>query len=156
MSALTRLSAAALSAVLVLGACSNNSAVHYTTGQAQNAARVHYGEVLSVTPVSIEGEDNPLLTAAGAAVGGIGGSNIGKGRGSAVGAVIGAVVGGLVTQAATKGADRQQAYEIVVQLEDSRDAISVVQKADVAVQPGQRVRVLMGNNGVTRVLPLHY
>lgn len=144
MSALTRLSAAALSAVLILSACSNNSAVHYTTGQAQNAARVYYGEVLSVTPVSIEGEDNPLLTAAGAAVGGIGGSNIGKGCGAAVGAVIGAFGGG------------QQAYEIVVPLEDSREAISVVQKADVAVQPGQRVRVLMGNNGVTRVLPLHY
>jgi len=77
----------------------------------------------------------------------------GRGGGEAVSAILGAVVGGLGTQSLTRGLDSQRGYEIVVQLEGSRDAISVVQKDDIQFQPGQRVRVLQGANGVTRVLP---
>ena len=154
MNTVLRHTAAFGTAMLLLAGCANNSsATQYTPSQAQNTARVYYGEVLSVTPVSIAGESNPLLTTAGAA---IGGSNVGKGRGEAVGAILGAVIGGLATQAITRGVDSQQGYEIVVQLENTRDAISVVQKADVAFTPGQRVRVLQGSNGVTRVLPAQY
>ena len=149
----SRLFAAAVSAALLLGGCANSSALQYTTSQAQNTARVYYGEVLSVTPTRIRGEDNPLITAAGSLLGGIGGSNFGKGRGEAVSAILGAVVGGLGTQSLTRGLDSQRGYEIVVQLEGSRDAISVVQKDDIQFQPGQRVRVLQGANSVTRVLP---
>ena len=144
----SRLLAAAVSAALLLGGCANSSALQYTTSQAQNTARVYYGEVLSVTPTT-----NALLTTAGSLLGGIGGSNFGKGRGEAVSAILGAVVGGLGTQSLTRGLDSQRGYEIVVQLEGSRDAISVVQKDDIQFQPGQRVRVLQGANGVTRVLP---
>ena len=145
----SRLLAAAVSAALLLGGCANSSALQYTTSQAQNTARVYYGEVLSVTPTTIRGEDNALLTTAGSLLGGIGGSNFGKGRGEAVSAIL----GGLGTQSLTRGLDSQRGYEIVVQLEGSRDAISVVQKDDIQFQPGQRVRVLQGANGVTRVLP---
>lgn len=149
----SRTAAALAAALLLIGGCANSSATRYTTSQAQTTARVYYGQVLSVTPVTISGEDRPLLTTAGAALGGIGGSNVGKGRGEAVGAIVGAVVGALATQAITRGADSQQGYEIVVQLENSNQALSVVQKADIEVKPGQRVRVLQGDNGVTRILP---
>lgn len=155
MSASLRLMAAAVSAALLLGGCANSSANQYTTSQAQNAARVYYGEVLSVTPTTIKGEGSPLLTTAGSLLGGIGGSNIGKGRGEAVGAILGAVIGGLGAEALTRSADSQRGYEIVVQLEGTRDAFSVVQKDDISFQPGQRVRVLMGGSGVTRVLPVN-
>ena len=49
----SRLLAAAVSAALLLGGCANSSALQYTTSQAQNTARVYYGEVLSVTPTTI-------------------------------------------------------------------------------------------------------
>ena len=150
----SRLFAAAVSAALLLGGCANSSALQDTTSQAQNTARVYYGEVLSVTPTRIRGEDNPLITAAGSLLGGIGGSNFGNGRGEAVSAILGAVVGGLGTELLTRGLDSQRGYEIVVQLEGSRDAISVVQKDDIQFRPGQRVRVLQGANGITRVLPV--
>lgn len=143
-----------LTAVLLAGACANNSATHYTSTQAQNVSRVYYGQVLSVTPVHIKGENNPLVTAAGAALGGIGGSHVGKGRGAAVGAILGALAGGFAAQGVTGLADGQQGVEIVVQLDNRNEAISVVQKADMVFQPGQRVRVLSGSNGVTRILPL--
>lgn len=155
MSASLRFITAAVSATLLLGGCANSSANQYTTSQAQNAARVYYGEVLYVSPVTIKGEDKPLLTAAGAALGGIGGSNLGKGRGEAVSAILGAIIGGLGAEALTRSADSQRGYEIVVQIEGTRDAISVVQKDDIPFQPGQRVRVLQGGNGVTRVLPIN-
>lgn len=151
----SRMLAAAVSAALLLnlGGCANSSALQYTTSQAQNSAQVYYGEVLSVTPTTIRGEDNPLLTTAGSLLGGIGGSNFGEGRGKAVSAILGAIVGGLGTQSLTRGLDSQRGYEIVVQLEGSHDAISVVQKSDIQFQPGQRVRVLRSANGITRVLP---
>ena len=100
----SRLFAAAVSAALLLGGCANSSALQYTTSQAQNTARVYYGEVLSVTPTTIRGEDNALLTTAGSLLGGIGGSNFGKGRGEAVSAILGAVVGGLGAQSLTSKA----------------------------------------------------
>ena len=109
--------------------------------------------LLAGCATTIRGEDNALLTTAGSLLGGIGGSNFGNGRGEAVSAILGAVVGGLGTQSLTRGLDSQRGYEIVVQLEGSRDAISVVQKDDIQFRPGQRVRVLQGANGITRVLP---
>jgi len=67
--------------------------------------------VESVRHVQIEGTRSGIGTAAGAVVGGIGGSNIGGGKGSSVGTVLGAVAGGVVGSAIEQGTTRRPAWK---------------------------------------------
>ncbi len=85
----------------------------------------------------------------GAVVGGIAGSEIGQGKGSAVGTVLGAVGGAVAGHAIEEATTRKGGLEITVKLEGGR-TLAVVQEADEAFRPGERVRVLSGG-GVTRV-----
>lgn len=135
----------------LMAGCANNSAAVYTSGQAQKAQTVQLGTVMAVKDVKIEGKNNQLITIAGTALGGLAGSQVSHGTESAIAAVAGAVIGGLGTQAIQKGMSNA-GYEITVEL-DNKTVISIVQKADVQITPGMRVRVLSGD-GVDRVLPL--
>ena len=89
----------------------------------------------------------------GAALGGVAGSTIGRGRGQVAGAIGGAVLGGLAGSAIEENATRQPGLEITVQLDNGR-MVAVTQAADEPFYPGDRVRVLIGNDGTTRVA--HY
>lgn len=137
---------------LALAGCASNSATVYTTGQAQRVQTVELGTVVSVQNARIQGDNNPLYTLGGAALGGLAGSNIGKGSGSAAGAIVGALLGGAASNAAQKNLGGQAAYEITVQLDNGR-TISIVQQADTPITGGMRVRVLSGG-GADRVVPL--
>jgi outer membrane lipoprotein SlyB len=101
--------------------------------------------------VQIAGSQSGVGAAAGGAVGGIAGSGVGEGRGSSAAAVLGAVAGGVAGNALENKATTKDAYEITVRL-DSGELRAIVQEADVAVMPGQRVR-LLSSGGVTRVTP---
>ena len=135
----------------LMAGCANNSAAVYTSGQAQKAQTVQLGTVMAVKDVKIEGKNNQLITIAGTALGGLAGSQVSHGTESAIAAVAGAVIAGLGTQAIQQGM-ANAGYEITVEL-DNKTVISIVQKADVQMTPGMRVRVLSGD-GVDRVLPL--
>ncbi|MDD5403501.1 MAG: glycine zipper 2TM domain-containing protein [Sulfuricella sp.] len=133
-----------------LGGCASSmSGSAYTRSQARQAQEVRMGVVESVRQVQLEGTKTPVGTVAGAAVGGLAGSNIGEGKGSAVGAIIGAVAGGLAGSAIEEGVTKKPGLEITVRLDNGR-MIAVTQEADEAFRPGERVRVLTGG-GVTRV-----
>ncbi|AVY95567.1 MULTISPECIES: glycine zipper 2TM domain-containing protein [Microvirgula] len=139
-------------AALTLAGCASNSASLYTTSQAQRVQTVELGTVVSVQNARIQGDNNPLYTLGGAALGGLAGSNVGKGTGAAAGAIVGALLGGAATNAAQKNMGGQAAYEITVQLDTGR-TISIVQQADTPISSGMRVRVLSGG-GADRVVPL--
>jgi outer membrane lipoprotein SlyB len=130
-----------------LAACaSSNSGSVYSRDEARKTQTVRMGVVESVRQVRIEGTKSPVGTIAGGAVGGIAGSSVGGGR---VAAVIGAVVGGLAGSAAEEALTRKDGLEITVKL-DNGTLLAVVQEADVAFNPGERVR-LVESGGVTRV-----
>ncbi|MBI3937730.1 MAG: glycine zipper 2TM domain-containing protein [Betaproteobacteria bacterium] len=141
---------AAAGAVLVLGACAPSlSGSAYTRDQARQEQSVRMGVVESVRQVQIEGTRSGIGPAAGAVVGGIAGSNVGQGKGAAVGTVLGSVAGGVAGQAAEQAATRKTGLEITVKLDSGR-LVAIVQEADEAFRPGERVRVLSGG-GVSRV-----
>ncbi len=137
--------------VLSLGACASYDANMYTGDEARVAQSVQYGTVLSVRPVTIRSESaSGLGTVGGAVAGGFLGSTIGGGSGSTIAAVAGALLGAGAGYFAGEQIGREQGLEIMVRL-DSGGEISVVQGAKEAFAVGARVRVLTGNNGVTRV-----
>ncbi len=146
--------AVVLAAGLVLSGCpASMSGGAYSRGQAREAQDVRLGYVESVRQVLIEGTKSGVGTVGGAALGGLAGSTIGKGRGQVAGAIGGAVLGGLAGSAIEENATRQPGLEITVQLDNGR-MLAVTQAADEPFYPGDRVRVLIGYDGTTRVA--HY
>ncbi len=139
--------------VMLQGCASSLTGDTYSRSEARKVQQVQYGQVLSVTPVVIEGRTNsPLGAGAGAVIGGIGGSKIGGGSGRTIATVLGAVAGGVVGQQAEEKLTRKQGQEITVELE-SRRIISVVQEVsgNGIFQAGDRVRVL-GQGGTARIV----
>jgi outer membrane lipoprotein SlyB len=123
-----------------------NSGREYTYYQAQGEQTVRMGVVESIRDVSIVNPDSGAGTVAGAAIGGIGGSAIGRGNGSAALAIAGAVAGGLIGNRVENNANHKPGYEITVKL-DNGELRAVTQLADEQFRPGERVRLL--SNGVT-------
>lgn len=134
---------------LLAGCPASTSGGAYTRDQARQPQEVQLGVVESVREVQIEGTKTPIGAGAGAIVGGVAGSTLGKGKGSTIGAVAGAIAGGLAGSAIEEGVTRSKGLEITVKLDNGR-LLAVTQAADETFRPGERIRILTGG-GVTRV-----
>lgn len=132
-------------------ACSNYSGSAYSGKQIRSAQTVERGTVVTVRQVELE-EDHPAIlgTIAGGALGGVLGNMIGGGRGRILSTVIGAGAGAVGGNVAEKAITKQKGFEIEVKL-DNGQVLSIVQGADEAFAPGERVRVLRGSDGSARV-----
>lgn len=141
-----------LAAVVTLAGCASTlSGASYSRDQARVAQDVEYGRVEAVHVVAIEGTKSNIGAGAGAIAGGVAGAGVGSGSTTrTVGALAGAIIGGMAGAAAEEGLTRQDGLEITVRLDSGR-TIAVVQAADVQFRPGDRVRVLYGRDGTTRV-----
>jgi outer membrane lipoprotein SlyB len=122
----------------------------YSRQQARVVHDVHFGTVLQVEPVTIEGTKSGMGTLGGALVGGILGSLVGGGRGRTLTTVGGALGGAAVGTAGEETATRRDAVEISVELENG-EIISIVQEPDDMFRVGDRVRVLTAPDGSARV-----
>jgi len=117
----------------------------------RNEHTVRYGTVDSVHTVTVAGKDSGAGSLIGAVAGGITGAEVGKGRGAAVGAVIGTVVGSIAGSAIEDHMTRTEAFEIVVELDNTGELRAITQDpAAGTFQRGERVRLVTGG-GVTRV-----
>jgi len=141
---------AAFSALL-LGGCAypRMRSGDYTPAGTRGEQSVRFGVVESVRLVRIEPHPSGVGTAAGAAIGAIGGSHVGGGSGQAVGAIAGMVLGGILGQAIEQDANQRTGLEITVLL-DSGKYIAITQEGDETFRSGDRVRILSGR-GITRV-----
>lgn len=152
MRTLTGLLMAVLASLLVLAGCAvdSRSGNVYSRDQARTSQSVHYGTILRVEPVTIEGSSSAVGTLAGGAMGGALGSAVGSGSGRTIATVGGAIVGAVAGSAAEKGLTTAAGVEIEVQL-DNGELLVVVQENDGAYGAGDRVRVLRDGRGTTRV-----
>jgi len=117
----------------------------------RNEKTVRFGTVDSVRSVTLPGTDTGAGSLIGAVAGGIAGAEAGKGRGAAVGAVIGTVAGSLAGGALEDQLTRREAFEIVVELDNTGELRAITQEtAGGTFQHGDRVRLVTGG-GVTRV-----
>src|SRR5919108_2260909 len=137
----------AASALLLAAGCATyDGSQQYSVGEERVVQSVEYGTVQSVRAVRLDERGAPVGTIAGAAVGGILGSEIGHGAGSAVGAILGAVGGGLAGNAIEHSGSEHEGQEITVRL-DNGSTIAVVQGGAPELRPGDRVQVLTGSRG---------
>ena len=123
---------------------------NYTRGQTRGEMHVRLGVVESVRDVVIDARDSGTGTLAGAALGGVAGSTLGRGdRASVAGAVVGAVVGGIVGSNIEKSTNDKRGVEVTVKLEGGK-LVAITQEKDEEFRVGDRVRILSGQ-GETRV-----
>lgn len=143
--------AAGLLLMLLAGCMASDSGNVYTSDQARKAQTVEGGVVESVKSVTIEQADKPVVgSVIGGVAGGVLGSTIGSGSGRSVATVAGALAGAAGGAAAEKKMGTKPGLEIVVN-KDNGQTIVVVQEADVDIRPGDRVRVITGPDGTTRI-----
>lgn len=136
-----QIAAAVLAAAMLAGCAEGLGGGSYRREDARREQNVRMGMVESVREVQIEGTRTPIGPVAGAVVGGIAGSTVGGGHGSDIAAVLGAVAGAVAGQAIEQGTTRRTGVEITVKL-DSGALVAIVQEADEAFKPGDRVRIL--------------
>ena len=138
----------ALAATLLLGACTTTSPDVISRRDAQQMSTVIDGVVLSLRPVTVEGTQSGVGATAGGVIGGVAGSSVGGRREAVAVGVLGAVVGAVVGNAVERGATREEAVEILVQLKSGERRAIVQAKAGETLNPGDPVIIVTTGNKV--------
>eukprot|EP01037_Dinobryon_pediforme_P013327 gene13327-13441_t len=135
----------AATALLVLGGCSPDFSPNtYNAGAVQQANKVEQGVVVGVRAVDVKVSGN-TGAAAGAAVGGIAGSQLpGSNATSAIGAVGGGLLGGLLGSGVERAGGDTKAFEYIVR-KPNNELVSVTQTDNTPLALGQRVLVIAGS-----------
>jgi outer membrane lipoprotein SlyB len=141
----------ALATLTLSGCASSLSGSAYTRGQARTLQNVEMGVVEHVRVVQIEGTKTGIGSTTGAVIGSTASTNYkDKPLRRTVKSVTGAIVGGVVGAATEEAVTRQKGFEITVRLDSGR-MVAIVQAADEDFKVGQRVRLVHGGQGATRV-----
>jgi outer membrane lipoprotein SlyB len=139
-----------LALAAALGACSTTSPDVVQRGDAQRLASVQDATVLSVRSVTVDGSQSGVGATTGAVLGGVAGSTRSSGREQAAIGVIGAVAGAVVGHAIERGATREDAVEILLQMKNGERRAIVQAKAGESFNAGDPV-ILVTTGGKTRV-----
>ena len=145
-----RLTGMALVATLALaGGCAYPppGGATYAGYETRGEQQVRFGVVETVRPVNITPPNTGVGSVTGAVLGGIAGSHVGGGSGEALGFFFGTLLGSLLGNTVEMEANKIPGVEVVVLLDSGR-YVAVVQGAEEAFKPGDRVRVLGGPHTV--------
>jgi outer membrane lipoprotein SlyB len=145
------LSIAVVSALSALTACVTASPDVVHPYHAQRMSHVQDATILSIRPVTVDGQQSGAGALTGGVVGGIAGSSIGGRREGAVAGVIGAVAGAVIGNAIERDATREEAYEIIVQLRNGERRAIIQARGAEPLNPGDPV-MLVSTGGRTRVM----
>lgn len=141
----------ALALAATLAACSTTSPDVVRREDANRMSSVIDAVVLSVRPVTVEGQQSGVGGTAGGVVGAIAGGSVGGGRrDSAVGSVLGAVAGAVVGNAIERSTTREEAVEVLVQLPSGERRAIVQAKGSEELRTGDSV-IIVTTGGKARV-----
>lgn len=142
---------------LSITSCTNfGSPSTYNLNEIGGAQETYTGTVTSVENVKIQANNANTGTGIGAVAGGLTGAMFGGGNAKFATAAGGAILGGIAGNQIDKAVNNTTGERITVRLDQKRNGTrnyTVVQVAsrNNPIQVGQRVRVIIGNNG-SRVL----
>jgi outer membrane lipoprotein SlyB len=140
-----------VAAVAVLSACATSSPDVISRQDAQVAAQVQDGTVISIRPVTVDGSQSGMGAAAGGIVGaavGTGGSTIQREK---IGlGVLAGVAGALAGNAIERMATKEEAFEIIVQLRNGDRRAIVQAKGNETLLAGDSV-IIVTSGGKVRV-----
>jgi outer membrane lipoprotein SlyB len=137
-------------ALMLASGCASQGGESYTSKQTRTAMTIQRGVVTEVRTVQVSEDSSMLGPVAGGVIGGVLGSLFGGGKGSVLTTVGGAAVGAIGGAATEKAIKDKEVYQITVRLENGNE-IATVQDKDIEFNPGDRVRLLIGKDGTSRV-----
>lgn len=140
-----------LTAGLLSACASGPSHRTYPARTVGSALNVHHGEVLAISPITVEGTHDQIGTLGGGGVGYSVGRSIGSGSTARIAGAVGAVGGAVAGRAIQKKVTEKTAFELIVELDSGR-TVAIVQTDLDSLAEGDQVRVLMGR-GHNRVIP---
>lgn len=140
----------ALIVAATLGACASSSPDVIQRGDTQRMAHVEDGVVLSVRPVTVDGNQSGMGAVTGGVVGGIAGSSVGGQREGAIVGVLAAVAGAVAGNAIERMGTRENAVEILIQLKGGERRAIVQATGGEVLAPGDAV-ILVTNGSKVRV-----
>jgi outer membrane lipoprotein SlyB len=144
-----RIAASALLVALLAG-CTTTSPDVISRQDANRMSTVVDGTVLSLRPVTVDGNQSGIGATAGGVVGGIAGSSVGGRRESVAVGVIGAVAGAVIGNALERNTTREEALEILVQLRNGERRAIVQAKGTEELKAGDPV-IIVTTGGKVRV-----
>jgi outer membrane lipoprotein SlyB len=140
-----------LALAATLAACTTTSPDVIKREDANRMSSVIDAVVLSVRPVTVEGQQSGIGGTAGGVVGAIAGGSIGSGRrDNTVGGVLGAVAGAVVGNAIERASTKEEAVEVMVQLRNGERRAIVQAKGTEELRAGDPV-IIVTTGGKVRV-----
>ena len=139
---------AALLLTLLLAACADGGGGGYKTEPlpAPEPERSGVVEEVRAVPLGSSRIGSVAGTVVGGTAGGAAGGRVGSGRGSQAASVAGAVAGSIAGNMVAQNVGNPDGLEITVRLDNGRQLL-VVQPGGEQFKPGERVRVLSGQQG---------
>ena len=138
-------------------ACTNTSPTNVSTSDAQKVTAIEYGVIKSSSPVKIKGESNWIGATAGGMIGGLLGAQV-CGEEEIIGTkcqdiavVYGTIGGAAIGTVAQAMLGNHDGFQYIVNMDDSDKDSAFVQGDKNAMNIGQRVVIIYGND--IRVMP---
>ena len=147
---MTKTLIATVALAALLAGCTTTSPDVVQRGDAQRLSTVQDATVLSVRSVIVEGNQSGTGAVTGGVLGGLAGSSRSSGKEQVAIGVIGAVAGAVIGNAVERGATREDAVEILLQMRNGERRAIVQAKAGESFNAGDAV-VLVTTGGKTRV-----
>ena len=122
--------------------------------QSQSMQRILYGEIVSAERITIRDRPTGRGAQAGSTVGAVAGYALADGRDRWLGALVGGVLGGAAGNAAEKAKKKKPGWELIILLDNGEEVgiqVPMDKKNRGIFTPGDRVRMMSGRNGETRV-----
>jgi outer membrane lipoprotein SlyB len=122
--------------------------------QSQTMQRILYGEVLSAERITIQDRPTGRGAQTGSTVGAVAGYALADGRDRWLGALVGGVLGGAAGNAAEKAKKKKPGWELIIRLDSGEEVgvqVPMDKKNRALYTPGDRVRMMSGPNGQTKV-----
>ena len=143
--------------ILFTYSCSNTSPTNVKTSDAQKVTAIEYGIIKSSSPVKIKGESNWIGATAGGMIGGLLGTQI-CGEEEIIGTkcqdiavVYGTIGGAAIGTVAQAMLGNHDGFQYIINIDDSDKDSAFVQGDKKAINIGQRVVIIYGND--IRVMP---
>ena len=143
--------------IFFIYACSNTSPTNVSTSDAQKVTAIEYGVIKLSSPVKIKGESNWIGATAGGMIGGLLGTQV-CGEEEIIGTkcqdiavVYGTIGGAAVGTVAQAMLGNHDGFQYIVNMDDSDKDSAFVQGDKNAMNIGQRVVIIYGND--IRVMP---
>ena len=140
-------------AVFLFTGCASQTGGSFSSSQARTANTVLMGTITQLNSAVIDNNASGVGAIGGAVAGGVAGSTVGGGRGRTLATLGGALAGAAAGHAIENRINTRNALEITVRL-DNGQILSTVQELgdeERSFNVGDRVRVLRGSDGSTRV-----